>query len=256
MLVKILGCGPSVGIPIIGCNCKICKSESPFNKRTRSAILIEDTDTNILVDFGADIRMQLIREKVEKLDAAILTHDHADHVNGIDDLKVFSFWTKQPLDFYSDKHTLNAMINRFPYMFKSPDANDKWGDQRLKPIEIDFFSKIYIKNVAIQFFKQHHGRIDSLGFRIKNFVYSNDVIDFPKESEQYLENIDIWVLDCITETTSPAHSGLQDVLRWVDKYKPKQVYLTNMDHTIDYEELRRNLPEGILPAYDGLKFNI
>ncbi|MDF2965065.1 MAG: hypothetical protein K0Q51_453 [Rickettsiaceae bacterium] len=256
MRIKVLGCGPSVGVPVIGCDCKICNSDSPYNKRGRSAIIIENESSKILVDFGADIRTQLLREKVKNIDAVILTHDHADHVNGIDDLKIFSYINKKPLDLFSDPITVKAMIERFPYMFKSPDENDKWGDQRLNAIEIDFFSKINIGAVEIQFFKQEHGRIPSLGFRVNNFVYSNDVIGFPQESEKFLENIDIWIIDCITETTSPAHSGLEDVIRWAEIYNPRQIYLTNMDHTMDYNELVRKLPKAILPAYDGLTFTI
>ncbi len=256
MLVKILGCGPSVGVPIIGCDCNVCTSTSPYNKRGRSSILIENKDKNILVDFGADIRSQLLREKVKNIQAAILTHDHADHVNGIEDLKIFAFYNKHPLNIYSDKVTLESIQSRFYYMFKSPDPNEHWGSQRLRPQEIDFFSKVNIEGVDIQFFKQHHGRIDSLGFRINNFVYSNDLITFPQESEIYLQNIDVWVLDCIEEGSTAAHSGLVDIIKWVEKFKPKQVYLTNMNHTLDYDEFRKKLPAGVLPAYDGLTINI
>ena len=256
MLIKILGCGPSVGVPVIGCRCNICVERKPMNCRTRSAILVEHNDTKILIDFGVDIKNQLLRENISNLSAVILTHDHADHVNGIDDLKVFSFINKKPLKLYSDHSTISAIEQRFSYMFKSPDKNDFWGNQRLETVNIDFDTTIEIEDLKIQFFRQHHGRIDSLGIRIGNFVYSNDLVSFPKSSYQYLYNIDTWIIDCLESNTTLAHAGLSDIKLWVEQFKPKKVFLTDMDHSMDYYELINNLPSNISPAYDGLHFEV
>ena len=255
--VTILGCGSSVGVPVIACKCEVCSCSEPKNRRTRSSLLIKSpSGENLVIDFGADMKMQFLRENITNLSAAILTHDHADHVNGIDDLKIFSFINKHPLDIYSDKKTINSIASRFPYMFDSLDPNDGWGTKRISSKEIFFDSTSRICDIDISFFRQNHGLIDSLGIRINNFVYSNDVIAFPKASEKYLENIDIWLLDCIQYQNTKAHSGLEEVLKWNEIFKPKKIYLTNMSHRIDYNNIKKDLPKNIEPAYDGMNFPI
>ncbi|MGX6960384.1 MAG: MBL fold metallo-hydrolase [Rickettsia endosymbiont of Pentastiridius leporinus] len=251
--VTILGCGASIGVPVIGCNCSVCLSDSKYNKRTRSAIYINDENSQILVDFGYDIKYQLIREKVSKLDCAILTHDHSDHVNGIDDLRMFSIINKKPLPIYTDHNTDTKLHKKFDYLFN--DNSLKIG-YALATKPIDFFDKIKINAIEIQFFRQYHGPIDSLGIRIGDFVYSPDVIDFPPESEEYLKDIEVWIVDCMDYTSNRNHAGLDKVLEWREKYKPQQILLTNMRHTIDYYEITKMLPSNVKPLYDGYKFTI
>lgn len=251
--VTILGCGASIGVPVIGCNCPVCLSDSKYNKRTRSAIYINDENSHILVDFGYDIKYQLVREKINAIDCAILTHYHSDHVNGIDDLRVFSFIEKKPLEIYTDHQTSTKLHDKFGYLFK-PASVMPW--QVLTTKAVDFFDKIKINTIEVQFFRQHHGYIDSLGLRIGDFVYSSDVSDFPPESEEYLKNIKIWVLDCMDYTSNKNHAGLNKVLEWREKYKPQQILLTNMRHTIDYYKIMEILPENVKPLYDGYKFTI
>lgn len=246
LVIKILGCGSSAGVPVIGCNCSVCSSTSPYNKRNRSAILVSGIDTQILVDFGFDIRHQLLKAKVHKLDGAILTHDHADHVSGIDDLRIFYYLSNSPLKIYTDFNTGNKIKNRYHYLF---DNN------LLELSSIDFYSKVRIKNLELQFFKQNHGNIDSLGIRIADFVYSNDIINFPEESEQFLKNINTWVLDCVDYISTNIHSGLDKVLKFNQKYQPQKILLINMSHTIDYYAILEKLPANIKPLYDGFTIN-
>ena len=243
--VTILGCGSSLGVPVIGCDCNTCTSGSSYNKRTRSSIYIDDGNSQILIDFGFDIKDQLIREKIRKLDAAILTHYHADHVSGIDTLRVFPFLQGKPLEVFSDKESMLKVETCNKYLF-APD--------RLIARSIDFFSKLKINTMDLQFFRQHHGPIDSLGIRIGDFVYSSDVADFPKESEQFLRNVEVWVLDCVSYVSNSRHAGLDKVLQWHEQYKPKQILLTNMDHLVNYHEILKVLPSNIQPLYDGYKF--
>ncbi|WP_253308356.1 MULTISPECIES: MBL fold metallo-hydrolase [unclassified Rickettsia] len=245
--VTILGCGASIGVPVIGCDCNVCLSSSNYNKRTRSAIYINDENSQILVDFGYDIKYQLVREKIKALDAAILTHDHSDHVNGIDDLRVFSFIQNKPLEIFTDNATSMVLHKRYEYLFTT-------GQLITKPI--DFFEKIKIKTIEIQFFKQYHGAINSLGLRIGNFVYSCDVSDFPPEAKEFLKDIKIWVIDCMDYTSNINHAGLDKVLEWNEIYKPGQILLTNMRHEIDYHKITEILPSNIKPLYDGYKFTI
>ena len=204
--VKILGCGSSLGVPIISCSCNVCISESSYNKRLRSSLLISNLDKNILIDFGQDIRQQLIRENIKKIDSAILTHIHADHVSGIDDLRPFYLVSKAPpVKIYSDSFTFELFKTRFPYL---DDA------QYFNKILINHYDKEFIEGIEFQFFKQNHGPVDSLGFKIGNFVYANDLIDFYEESHQYLYNLDILVIDCISYESTLTHSGLEKILFW------------------------------------------
>lgn len=246
--VTILGCGASLGVPVIGCKCDICMSDSPYNKRTRSSVLFTKNNKNILVDFGLDIRNQLLREKIDALDCAILTHDHADHVGGLDDLRVFSRLGNSPLPIYSDSRTIDRLSQRYKYMLDENHLD-------LRKLE-DFETQLLLSEIDIQFFKQDHRDINSLGIRIGDFVYTNDVIDYPKESERFIANAKYWMIDCMDYMSTTAHFGLEKVIFWYEKFKPEFVYLVNMSHTIDYFEIQKKLPDNIKPAYDGLKLKI
>ncbi len=241
--VTILGCGSSCGVPVIGCKCNVCKSDSPYNKRRSSSILIESKLTKILVDFGFDIKNQLIDAGVDGLDAAILTHDHADHVSGIDHLRIFKWITGEPLKVVTDLGSAAKLRERYDYLFN----NDQ-----LVINEVKHYSFYKIKDIEIQFFWQEHSDIGSLGLRINNFVYSCDVSDFAEESHKFLQDVDCWVLDCCGMLSSFAHAGLDKVLKWNELFKPKRVYLTSMRDEIDYFEIHKYLPNHIKPCYDGM----
>lgn len=252
--VTILGCGSSTGVPVIACDCTICSSDSNYNKRTRSAIFINDEQTKILIDFGPDIKNQLLREKIRQIDATILTHDHADHVGGIDELRIISFIQNRPLEVFTDAETATIIENRYQYLFME---NTQYNlPQRLVSKPVDFYSKVKIGSLDIQFFRQNHGPIDSLGLRIGDLVYSSDVVDFPEQSKQFLQNIKFWILDCLDYKSNAYHAGLDKILQWQEEFKPEKMFLTNMNHNIDYHEVIRQLPANIIPLYDGYKLNL
>jgi phosphoribosyl 1,2-cyclic phosphate phosphodiesterase len=223
-------------------------SDLAYNKRTRSSILFTKNAKNILVDFGLDIRNQLLREKIDLLDCAILTHDHADHVGGIDDLRVFSRLGNRPLPIYSDPKTIDAISERYAYMLKEDHIEMKKLD--------GFETRVNIADIDMQFFRQDHKNIDSLGIRIGDFVYTNDVIDYPPESEKFIANAKYWMIDCMDYTSTTAHFGLEKVMFWYEKFKPEFVYLVNMSHNIDYYEVQKHLLDNIKPGYDGMKLQI
>ena len=246
--VRILGCGSSLGVPVIGCACQVCISSSSYNKRLRSSILIEKEDKNILVDFGYDVRQQLLREKIQKIDSAILTHAHSDHVSAIDDLRPFHIIHKlSPVQIYTSESAYKIFQDRFPYLKEA-----KFFEMNI----IAEFQQIQISDIKLQFFNQNHGSMDSLGFRIGNFAYANDVIEFYPESEQYLYNLDILVVDCLAPKSTHAHAGLDKVIEWYHKFQPKQIFLTNMSHSIDYLAITEALPHNILPLHDGQIINL
>lgn len=244
--IMILGCGSSTGVPIIGCKCSVCLSDSKYNKRTQSAIIIEDNNTKILVDFGLDIRQQLLSANISYLDGAILTHAHADHCGGIDVLKIFKYIYKKPLTVFMTQITYDTIYAREKYLFDSNHLTIKI---------IDCYDEISVNTINIQLFNQDHGSIDSLGLRINDFVYSCDVRHFPQKSEQYLQGIKTWIVDCRDYISNNNHAGLDQVKIWNNEFKPKEIFLTNMHHTIDYHEIIHQLPKNILPSHDGLVIN-
>ena len=245
--VNILGCGSSLGVPVVSCRCSVCKSDSPYNKRLRSSIIISQNRTKILVDFGFNIKEQLIKADIYNLDGAILTHDHADHVSGIDELRVFFYVHGKPLDIFVLDSIAPTILDRYSYLFNSG---------RLVMNIINDFEEIKIKDIKLQFFPQIHGPIQSLGIRVDGFVYSCDVREFPAVADKYLYDIDTWVVDCMDYKSNFAHAGLEKILEWDEKYRPKLIYLTNMNHNIDYHKIITELPSHITPLYDGCKIKL
>ena len=250
--VTILGCGSSLGVPVLACSCSICHSKDEKNKRMRSSILISiienNTLTNILVDCGFDIKKQLMQNNITQLDGVILTHSHADHISGIDELRVFCGLNKpRKLPIYLTTECYQKVAMAYNYLFDSGHMSSNI---------IDYYDRIIINKLPISFFKQNHVVMNSLGIRMNNFVYANDVAFFYEESESYLHNIETLVVDCCDYQSTNVHAGLERVLIWWAKYNPKQTYLTNLSHKIDYNEIIKILPNNILPSYDGISFNI
>lgn len=239
-----LGCGSSTGVPVIGCKCKVCKSNSPYNKRLRSAMFIYSKNASILIDAGFDLRQQLIRKNISDFDAIILTHRHADHISGLDELRVFSYENKKNYPLYGDIVTINHLYRLFKYFFINKYFTPY--------IVCNYPYCITVGDINVKLFRQDHGVMDSLGIRINNFVYANDVIDFYPESINFLKDLKTLVVDCRSYKSTNIHAGLDKVLQWNDMFKPEKIYLTNMNHEIDYFEIKKHLPKNIIPAHDGL----
>lgn len=248
MKCTILGCGGSNGVPEIGCECLVCKSENPKNCRTRVSILVEYEDTKILVDTSTDLRRQALDNNIKHVDAILYTHDHSDHVTGIDDTKLLSK-DKKPIPAYMDERTHSFLTQRFSYIFKqfSPLYPPRLTANIIKTNE-----NFNIKNIKVQSFPQIHGGIHSLGFKFGKLAYSTDLNQLPEESFKLLEGTEVWILDCMRYYWMPSHAYLELVLNWVARVKPKLTVLTHMSHAMEYDELSRILPEYIIPAYDGM----
>ena len=256
MKVTILGCGASPGVPEIGCHCAVCRSDNPRNKRLRASLHVETRGKRLLIDTSPDLRVQALSNGIEDIDAVIYTHDHADHTHGIDDLRIFNVRKGTTIPVYGDQTTLAALQNKFAYAFL-PKPTRAWYRPALDAREIPApLQPFQVLEVPILPILQHHAESSTLGFRIDDFAYSTDTNGFPDESWPKLEGLKLWIVDCLRYTPSYTHSRLELTLQWVEKLKPELTVLTHMSHDMDYETLSKELPAGVVAAYDGMSFEM
>ena len=255
--ITILGCGASGGVPLIGCKCEVCTSTNPKNKRSRVSILIQSKNTTILVDTSPDLREQALKNNIIKIDAIIYTHDHADHINGIDDLRAFNYAQNAPIDAYTDAQTLARLKERFSYVFLPPAPLALgWYRPCVNPIEIKMDTPFTIGDIEVLPFEQMHGKGKTTGLRIGKFAYSTDTNGLSEHALETLTGIDTWVVDCLRKEVAPSHAHLEMTIGWINKIKPRQSYLTHMHHGFEYESFATELPTNVAPAYDGLQFTV
>lgn len=259
MKVTILGCGSSAGVPVVGCECEVCRSPNPKNKRTRVSVLIENGDSKLLIDTSPDLRQQALRQNLSAVDAIIITHAHADHLHGIDETRTFNYHKNQPIKLYAASETLESVQQRFSYVFKQHIPEFGWYRPCLEAHEIPVNPEHEIEvapEICVRTFMQYHGKMPTLGIRVGSFAYSTDVNNFPEESYQALENLDLWVVDCLRHEPAPTHAHLELTLSWIERFKPKRAILTHMSHHLEYDSLRAMLPPNVEPAYDGLEIEL
>ncbi len=256
MKVTLLGTGASLGVPVLGCRCGTCTSANPKNKRLRASCYVEIGDKRVLIDASPDLREQTIRHNITTVDAVIITHAHADHCHGIDDLRALNYHKDGPIDLYTDAGTMAELQQRFAYIFTPHKPEYGWYKPWVIPHIIDTTSYTAIQlggGVEIKPFPQVHGKMHTLGLRAEHFAYSTDVNNLVEESFQALENIDVWVVDCLQEAPAPSHAHLDLTLKWIERVNPKQAILTHMSHSLEHEELSRRLPPHIVIGYDGME---
>jgi phosphoribosyl 1,2-cyclic phosphate phosphodiesterase len=258
--VTILGCGSSGGVPRVGQGWGACDPNDPRNRRRRCSILVTQETTaggttQVLVDTSPDLREQLLDAAVTRLDAILLTHEHADHTHGIDDVRPLVIKARQRIDLYMDEVTSVVLRNRFSYIFETPKNSFYAPLLDEKRLTSGVACKIGGAGGAIEFlpFRLVHGDIDALGFRFGNIAYSPDVNAIPEESRSFLEGLDIWIVDALRYTPHPSHFSLAETLDWIAKLRPKRAILTNLHTDLDFEHLRRELPAHVEPAFDGMR---
>jgi len=253
MKITILGCGTSTGVPVLPGDWGQCDPSNPKNRRRRAAVLVEAGDTTVLIDCGPDIRAQLLDAGAARLDAVLVTHDHADHTHGIDDLRGYYLSSRDKLPLYTAKETLDRLHLRFDYIFKSRHGYPPICEGHV----IDMERPLLIGDLPpVRAFWQEHGSIWSLGFRIGDFAYSTDLNALPEESFDILAGAKLWVVDALRERPHPSHSHLEQTLSWIDRVRPDRAVLTHMTKDMDYDTLRGTLPAGVEPAYDGMTLNL
>ncbi|MBI1777567.1 MAG: MBL fold metallo-hydrolase [Proteobacteria bacterium] len=249
MRVTILGCGSSGGVPLVGDQWGNCDPKNPKNRRLRVSILVEEGDTKVLVDTSPDLREQLLRVGVGRLDGVVYTHGHADHLHGIDDLRGVNQMMRTHLDIWATEATLETIRQRFGYVFKEV-GTDFFYKPVLVPRVID--GAFEIGSVAVVPFRQDHGYSETLGLRFGRIAYSTDVHRLDEAAYVALAGIDTWIVDCVREEPHPTHSHLAQTLEWIRRVQPRRAVLTHMGQWLDYEELRAKLPPGVEPGYDGM----
>jgi len=256
MKVRILGCGSSGGVPLIGCKCAVCTSRNPRNKRTRVSIVVEHEGSRVLVDASPDLRQQFLAADLSVVDAVILTHGHADHVHGLDELRSVNHYRNGPLDLWGAPDCLAEVQRRFAYAFDPPHASGIWFLPSLVPRPIE--GPFQIGNLRVEPFWQTHGmdRDPVLGLRFGKFAYSTDVKEMPEPAFATLAGIEVWVVDCLSERPNPAHSHLEQTLGWIKRVGPRRAILTHMNHSVEYDAWMARLPAGVEPGYDGLEIDI
>lgn len=252
MRVTILGCGTAGGVPQIGGEWGVCDPDEPRNRRLRPSILVEQGEARLLVDASPDLRFQALRAGFDRLDAVLFTHAHADHTNGIDDLRYVVRRMGHRIDTYADGRTLRDLTARFGYIFGQ-------ADQKLYPPILNgrvIDGPFEVAGLPIVPFTQTHGPIDTLGFRFGPIAYSTDLMDLPDAAFAALEGVEVWIVDALSPHPHPTHSHLEQTLEWIERVKPKRAILTHMNVTMDYATVARLTPDHVEPAYDGMVIEV
>jgi phosphoribosyl 1,2-cyclic phosphate phosphodiesterase len=262
LVVTILGCGSSGGVPRVGQGWGACDPNNPKNRRRRCSLLVEKIEgarrTTVLVDTSPDLREQLLDAEVARLDGVIFTHEHADHTHGIDDLRPLAMAQRQRVDTYLDARTSEFLHRRFGYCFKTPEGSEYPPILQEHRIEAGKPVKIEGGGGAIEVFpfKLSHGGAAALGLRFGGLAYSPDVSGVPDQSLQALARLDVWIIDALRPRPHPSHFTVEEALEWITRLRPRRAVLTNLHTDLDYETLRRTLPPQVEPAYDGMKIEV
>lgn len=249
MNVRILGSGTSSGVPRIGNDWGVCDPAEPKNRRTRSAILIESDGERLLVDCGPDMREQLLADGTGRVDRVIVTHDHADHCHGIDDLRAVAQNLGHPVPVHARADTLARLGRRFAYAFEGTPLYPAV----LAPVPID--GAMTLGGASLAFVDQPHGGITSLGIRAdegtSSLGYAIDFHEMTADMAALYQGLDLWICDCLRRDPHPTHAHLDAVLGWARAFSVGQLLLTHLDKSMDYATLARELPDWAAPAYDG-----
>jgi len=262
LTLTVLGCGSSAGVPRPALGWGRCDPSNPKNRRRRCSLLVERTSdhgtTRIVIDTAPDLREQLIDAHVDHIDAVFLTHEHADQTHGIDDLRSVVLHQRKRIPVYFNQSTAKDIMARFSYCFIAPEGSDYPPILTRHGIEAGASQAIEGKGgtITLSAFLVQHGNIPALGYRIGEAAYSPDLNDIPCESWPLLENLDLWIVDGLRPAPHPSHFSVDDALSWIGRFKPRRAVITNMHSDLDYEVLRQSLPEGVIPAYDGMRLTV
>lgn len=260
--VTILGCGGSAGVPQIGGadgtgDWGACNKNEPRNRRTRSSIVLQgEGGDRLLIDSSPDMRAQLIACAVPRIDAILFTHAHADHVLGIDDIRILNRIAKRPIDAFAEITTLGELDRRFDYAFKQWTTQPQFFRPVLIKRPIAFGDVVETCGLRLQTFEQDHGFLSTIGFRVGGFAYSTDVAALDERAVGILAGVDTWIVDCFQRGKHTTHANVEQVIAWFGQLKPRRMILTHMGFDLDWTWLKKCLPPGIEPGFDGMRIDI
>lgn len=249
MKITFLGTGTSQGVPVIACDCNICLSSDVKDKRLRTSVLLETDETTMVIDAGPDFRQQMLREHVTRLDAILLTHEHKDHIAGLDDVRAFNYKSKDAIDIYSEERVQKVLKKEYSYVF-SEYQYPGIPKMRLNPISEQVFNVMSIKITPVRVF---HYRLPVYGFRIGNFAYITDANYIPEESKEKLYGVKYLVINALRKEKHISHFSLREALDLIREISPKKAFITHISYQMGlHREVSKELPSGVMLAYDGL----
>ena len=252
--VVFLGTGTSQGVPVIGCDCAVCSSSDPKDRRLRTSLLVEWRSNRIVIDAGPDFRQQMLREKVRELNAVLLTHEHNDHIIGLDDVRPFNFQQGNNMPIYALPRVLDSVRTRFAYVF---DARPYPGSPRLELRPIEAFHPFQVEDLPILPIPVMHGSMEVLGFRFGTFTYITDMKSISRKSIEALQNTEILVVNALHHKPHNSHLNLSEAIDFVREVRPRKAFFTHISHRMGlYSEVEEQLPKGIHLAYDGMQLDM
>lgn len=250
MVITFLGTGTSQGVPMIGCDCAVCTSKDPKDKRLRSSILVQSDKTTIVVDSGPDFRQQMLRENVKKLDAVLFTHEHKDHIAGLDDVRAYNYLSGKGMDIFARANVQEALKREFFYVFSGLRYP---GIPKLELFTIE--NKLFkIRDIDVLPLEVMHMNLPVFGFRFGDFTYITDANFISEEEKVKIKGSRFLVLNALRKEPHPSHFTLNEALVLIDEFKPEKAWLTHLSHQMgSHEEINKQLPHGVECSYDGLR---
>ncbi len=249
---NFLGTGTSTGVPVAGCDCPVCRSTDPHDTRFRSSALVTHGKYNLVIDTGPDFRSQALRANIMHLNAVLLTHGHADHVFGFDDIRAYSLFKKKTLPVFSARDTLDSIRRRFDYIWNAVQIGGGLPDVALFPVDKPFVAGgMTITPIPIL-----HGKLPILGYRIGDLAYMTDISSLPDSAVPLLENLGTMVISCVRRRIHRTHLTIRDAIRMHNRIAPRQTILTHLTHYLSHKEWIAACSDNMLPAYDGMTIEI
>jgi len=252
MNIEFLGTGTSDGIPVIGCSCPVCTSDNSKNKRYRSSILISHNDKKIIIDTGPEFRLQVLRAHMDRLDGVLYTHDHSDHIHGLDDVRPFT--VKKQLDMFGSHDTLSEIKHSYSYIFK--DTQKGGGKPRVNLHTLKHGKMFEPAGLSVMPLLVYHGRLPITGYRFGKAAYITDASSLPDETMNLLEGVEILIINALRHRPHPTHFNLEQSIDIARQLNVRQCLFTHICHDLEHDETCRNLPDNYQLAYDGLKLDV
>lgn len=249
--LTLLGSGTSMGVPMIGCDCAVCRSTDPRDQRTRCSVHVGTTERGFLIDTSPELRLQVIRERIQRVDAVLFTHAHADHIMGLDDLRVFCWRQQQAIPLYCEEIPRETIRRAFFYAFdETLQTLHSRPRLELVPLSLD---PVRVAGFDVQPIRLLHGELPVLGFRVNDIAFCTDVSAIPEESWPHLQGLQVLILGAIRDEPHPTHFTVAQALEVVERARPQHTYLTHISHTLGHAATNARLPPGVEMGFDGLK---